>query len=311
MKQNEKLLVYAVTGFLMVILGVAILFGKDTTRHVPATPNKTAVASPSLEDILRQQGMLPAEPKPGANPAEAGKANSGKPDAGKPDAGKPDAGKGDGKGVPADASGPSATQGTPQPADLTRLAVQQPLSSNVQLPPTPADEVLTLLGASHHEHNCRIVRVRSGDTLGSVVQRWCGSVGDNLELTKGLNEELTTLKAGQEVVVPWVDDQVVLAAWRERNPSVPAVNPGTGAPASAPADLLAAAVHADAPAVKSAVVPGRLHKIAKGDSLWAIAEKEVGRKGAVKFIAQVKELNPQIEDFNHLKIGVELKLPAK
>ena len=51
MKQNEKILVYAVTGFLAVILGVAILFGKDSTRRLPDV--RTDVAeTPSLEALL-------------------------------------------------------------------------------------------------------------------------------------------------------------------------------------------------------------------------------------------------------------------
>ena len=54
MKQNEKILVFAVTGFLVVILLVAIIFGKDGPRvEEPQGGGSTLVRS--LEDVLNDR----------------------------------------------------------------------------------------------------------------------------------------------------------------------------------------------------------------------------------------------------------------
>jgi phage tail protein X len=185
------------------------------------------------------------------------------------------------------------------------------------------------LGLSRRDREYRIVRVQPKDTLSTLVQKWCGKTDGYLEMAQGLNEELSTLHVGQEITLPWVDDEVLLAAINARagktdaGDAVPAVGGGIG-------DAHVAAVDADAgkdaakdagktknekktPEVKApeakAAAGTRKITLKAGDTLWKVAEREVGRKAAGRFLSQVRELNPGI-DPDHLREGVEIRIPA-
>jgi hypothetical protein len=267
MKQNEKILVYAVTGFLVVILMVAVVFGKGES---PALPEPGEIgAAPSLEELLDRKS----------------------------------------EGAKVDAGADAAKVPDPVVGD-------RPLAANVQLlPPTPAAVVAEKLGVSQREHGFRIVRARAGDTLSGLVQKWCGSVEDHLESARAYNEELSTLRVGQEVVLPWVDDEVILAA-HEAKAAAGGPAPAGPQPATAPAlqGVVPAAV-ADgrggaAPADAAAAGAARKHVIKAGESLWKIAEREVGRGGAPEYLRKLRELNPGLEA-ERLKIGQEILLPPR
>lgn len=303
MKQNEKILVYTVTGFLAVILGVAILFGKDSARRLPEVQRDSAqggsIQGPSLEDVLNRRA------------GDLGKAG---------DAGKSDPTK-------VEAVDPNQPVGSP-------VAGDQPLVANVQLaPPTPAALVTEKLGLSREEHGFRVVRAARGDTLGQLVQKWCGSL-DRLEEARGLNETLETVQVGQPVVLPYVDDEVILAAYEKRTASsvpapvfAPAPTPGDrtaqngtarnggAVEASGASALDGVPTPAVTPANRSTAVDapaaaGRTHKIQKGESLWKIAEREVGKKKAAAFLESVRALNPGL-DVDRLREGQVIALPAK
>ncbi len=272
MKQNEKILVYAVTGFLAVILGVAILFGKDSTRRLPDVRTDVGEAT-SLEALLDRRA---AETK---------------------------------------TETPAATNA---PAPVVDPATQ-PLVANVQIaPPTPAALVTEKLGLSRQENGYRIVRAARGDTLGDLVRKWCGSL-DMLEDAQGLNETLQTLRVGQDVVLPWVEDDVVLAAYDKRTAPVtppvaaaPATTPSTGvAEASASRNAVTNSVVAPvaAPADANAAAP-RTYKIVAKDSLWKIAEREVGKGKAYAYVEKILDANPNL-DAERLREGQTIKLPAK
>lgn len=267
MKQNEKILVYAVTGFLAVILGVAILFGKDSTRRLPDVRTDVGEAT-SLEALLDRRA------------AEAKTENP----------------------VATDAPAPVVDPAT------------QPLVANVQIaPPTHAALVTEKLGLSRQENGYRIVRAARGDTLGDLVRKWCGSL-DMLEDAQGLNETLQMLQVGQDVVLPWVEDDVILAAYDKRTApltppvaAVPAATPATGvAEASASRN---AAVPASAPVETNAAAP-RTYKIVAKDSLWKIAEREVGKGKAYAYVEKILDANPNL-DAERLREGQTIKLPAK
>ncbi len=277
MKQNEKILVYAVTGFLAVILAVAILFGKEPQRRLPELRTDT-VEVPNLLEVLERR-------------AKGSEESSGL------------------QAAPVDV-----------PADEPPANSGQPLVANVQLaPPSVAAMVTEKLGLSRKDRGYRIVRARPGDSLGSLVQKWCGSTDYLLE-AQGINETLSVLQVGQEVILPWVDDEVVYAAFERRSqpsqPAQPAVGAGV---AEAAGDAGGAVQPAVAPAVTGLPTPtvdaaarlgARQHKVAAGESLWKIAEREVGRKHAPGYIEKIRALNPNL-DADRIRQGQTIQLPAK
>lgn len=276
MKQNEKILVYAVTGFLVVILMVAVVFGKETPRGVEHAAGGTDGAL-SLEDVLDQRA------------AEAGTLADGE-------------GAADGAGGAGDGTGGEDAAGTAGRA----------LAANVQLgPPTVESLVTRHLGLSRRDRDYRIVRAQRGDSLSSLVQKWCGSTEGWLEAASALNEELTILRVGEDVVLPWVDDAVVLRAFEARATG-PATGPVRGMPAEVAFDSLAAAVPpapAGRPEAPAAPAPSRRYEVAPGDSLWKIAERAVSRSKVPGYLEKVRALNPGL-DADRLRVGQTLLLPA-
>lgn len=287
MKQNERLLVYAVSGFLGLILVVAVLFRPKTTGAT------SAGATPGLAQIL--------------NPEVQAK------DA---DAPKPDAAA-DGNKAVAEAS----LTGVPSPSDIA----PQPLSAPAPKPMVAADLVAQQLGLSRRDRNVRFVRAKPNDTLEGLVRRWCGARDPYLAETKSLNEELVVLRVGQEVCVPWVDDEILVAAIEASKPktltaelpAAPAPTAPTAAPAMAPVTNVpmptlaptGSAVGGDAAAAKPATTAsGTSYTVKAGDSLWRIADRTYGRKNAEKMIAAIKQANPGLTD--SVREGQKLVLPA-
>lgn len=309
MKQNEKLLVYAVTGFLVVILMLAVVLGsgRDGIRHSDSKGD-TAKAL-SIDELLDRKLVNPVANTEAAKPA--------------------------GETAPA-----------PAPTDA-------PLSAGpvVLQPPTTASLVTEKLGLNRKENGFRVVRVQAKDTFGTIVQKWCGKTDGYLEMAQGLNEDLDTtrMRVGTEVTLPWVEDEVILAAYEARNPkpvmpagvpasvpagvgasgdaaiaatklapTTPSVLPSSGATTGLPT-LPRPVVTPPAPVATGAVVPvavptaqaggARKYTIKPGDSYWKIAEREVGKKNAKQFVDQIEALNPDVES-DRLREGMKITLPA-
>ncbi|MCA8954334.1 MAG: hypothetical protein KDE27_32800, partial [Planctomycetes bacterium] len=203
MKQNERILVYLVTGFLAVILVVAVFFGRDGGRG----------AKPDAEKGVRGLGqILNQQPADGAA-ATGSDSESGTVPGATPGATPGNGGHGVGNTV---AGFPNGTSDGGDPAARAGGAGSSPLVASVPVP--PAERIQDLLGDSRRDRTVRIVRARAGDSLESLVRRWCGARDPFLDEARALNEELTILRLGQEVVVPWVDDEQVVAAYEARQP---------------------------------------------------------------------------------------------
>lgn len=285
MKQSEKILVYSVTGFLVAILGIAVLFGKEPARKAPnANPGTNA----GKADVNGLSALL----------AEAD-ANASKP----------------------------AVEPVPQVAPVNPEPIAPPLAIPAPIPvppPSAADELRSALGYSRIEQGFRIVRAKSGDTLGKLVQNWCGAVDPYLDMARGLNEEMGILQAGQEVVLPLVDPETVLAAWQARNPRkvetapAPATSGTAGdaalasASGTSPVATLDPAAIPAAPAGETAApaIASRSYKIKKNEYIDRLAEREAGKEGMRAFKKQIEQLNPGI-NLDRVREGQVIKIPAK
>ena len=303
MKQNERLLVYAVTGFLALILLVAVVFGRGADAK---SSIKSEGAAPSLTDLLPKAPApkTPAQPVAGGQNAAA--------------AGLVEPVLLGGSGVPA----PS------------QLGTELPLMAQVK-PMVAAELVAQSLGLSRRDRNVRFVRAKSGDSLETLVRRWCGARDPFLAEAQSLNEELSVLRVGQEVALPWVDDEVLAAAIETQRPRTMLEGAGLdGAGTDSPSVRPEPSVRLDAPvagvpsgvapvvdpiqsgldgaagrsdAARTAVGATTTYVVKKGDSLWRIAERTYGRQNADRMIAQIKAANTGLGDT--LREGQKIQLP--
>lgn len=287
MKQNERLLVYAVTGFLALILVIAVLFGNDPVAVAKTQEN----TSNGLSDILQ----------PNKSDAELAKAKADADAKAMSLAGQLNAGN----------------------------SAEQPLNAK---PYSASDVVVRVLGKSRRERMVRWVPVKRGDAFEKLVRRWCGDTQDSLEEALQLNEDTTTLKVGSEVMVPWVDDEVLAVIAEARgvssrslasspvgssrtlmNSSNEAVEAGMPGPSVTLPGFKMPGAGNPKPATLSASNTGSVdlvtYTVKKGDSIWKIATKRYGKAKAYKMVKAIKSLNPNLGDI--LDIGEEFKIPAK
>lgn len=317
MKQNERLLVYAVTGFLAIILVVAVLFGPSgrdaaakvgtvdpTVGAAGAAPTagagtSTPSGAPGLGEILRQK------PAPAGGPAVPGGAAN--PAAGGPEAGGPTT-------TTVDPQVRSSHAGLGSVDDVLPAidsAAQQPLVAT-QRPLLVVDLLAQQLGPSRRDRTVRLVRARPGDSLETLVRRWCGARDPFLEEARSLNEDLVVLRNGQEVCVPWVDDETVLAAYEASRPKMlipEAASSGTVVAPTVPSFAQPGERRGDAssaPATSS--MANSSYTVKDGDSLWRIADRTYGRKNAARMIGEIRKQNPGLGET--LRVGQKIVLPA-
>jgi nucleoid-associated protein YgaU len=225
----------------------------------------------------------------------------------------------------------------PQQVNNDRLAVGgQPLVA-ASKPLVAAEVVTQALGPSRRDRNVRFVRARSGDSLEQLVRRWCGARDPFLAEANSLNEDLVTLRVGQEVAVPFVEDEVLMALLAPPKTEPVVLNPvannapagtasaaelgsllGTKVPGAAPEQPSAKpetpsfAVPGNAAAgrgvaVEAGAAVGATYIVKSGDSLWKIAERNYGRQQADRMITAIKDANPGLTDT--VRIGQKIVLP--
>lgn len=323
MKQNERLLVYAVTGFLALILLVAVVFGRNEAR--PDSALQTGANKPLGENGPAMLDELVGGRDPKANVPAAG----------------------------TETNGAATDSGTKSGLVTPDAVLPQPLNAAPR-PMVAADLVAQSLGLSRRDRNFRIVRARSGDSLETLVRRWCSARDPYLAEANSLNEDLVVLRVNQEVTLPWVDDEVLAQSIEAQKPKTltpetllanggrPAGNGATRTPvdaSTAPSrspldDLLsnatpktspsfdvpgknpgrtpanAAASRDESPVANAAAVTApatTTHTVKSGESLWRIAEKTYGRKNADRMIPVIKQANPGLTE--NLKVGQKIVLP--
>jgi LysM repeat protein len=314
MKQNERLLVYAVTCFLAVILVFAVVFGNDSKAATNGENGGNGSAVRDLGAILdegRSQAADPAKP----TGSEAGRTES------------------DGAAQPGPGSGEAPLHAKSPALVAAELVAQQ-------------------LGPSRRDYSVRYVMPRAGDTLETLVQRWCGS-REFLEKARRLNEDLRVVQLGKEVGLPWVDDAALLEIHAARQgerlaprqqpvvdetavvtppagprsrfdellrqvPQQPVnqtpvtqtpanqgpVNQGTAIQAA-----IGTATDASATRAKDELAAATRYEVKSGDSWWRIADRTYGRKNADKMVKEMQRTNPGAGDV--LKVGQVLLLPPK
>ncbi len=276
MKRSDTVLVYGVTGLLVVILMVAVVFGDGG----PALADQKKNSAGNLADIL------------GASKLGT-----------------------DGKLLPKDAVDDAGRAKDPAPGPASQPAGSQPAGGDLQPKPAfvAADEVALLGRGPRAEFgNYRVVVTQQGETLSHVMQVF-GIDRARLEEVLHINETLdpNRLAPGTRVILPWVDDAIVLAAHRQRRARTP-LDSGMvplrieEAPRSETAPAPAANHE---PKAAPALASGRTHKVVKGDSLWKIAADAGGTRNVKKTMDAIRGLNPKV-DFDHLQTGTVLQLPA-
>lgn len=271
MKQKETVLVYGVTAVLLVILGIAIAFGNggDARAREDLRSTGESMQQAKLGDWLAIEPARPPQGEP-ASPQEVK------------------------KGDPSVAAKAGTEGSEAAAADDGAVA----LAHRAQV--EERESILAGLGVSRRVRNYRVVTVRAGDNLESLVRRWCVKTDPYLGITRALNEDvdLEHLRPGQEIWLPWVDDEEVVAAHIERSraaarPPEPADAPARSGPA--------AADHASS----------REYVVKEGESLWKIAVRLTGGvRHAPQWIDRVRALNPDL-DPDRIRAGQRIRIPGR
>jgi nucleoid-associated protein YgaU len=278
MKRNESVLVYSVTGLLLVILVIAVLFGDGKPSGPRSEPPRDEVArrdpalgagtslDPVLEDLMRP-------PTPESPATDAGGDAAG--------------------GTPVDAgteAAADATNGPPNPAPSVPLDTAGGMAAVLKTLGVAA------LGENERQGDYRRVRVKAGDELGRLVQLWCGA--DQMQLVLGINEKLAAnpnaLRPGDWIVVPWLDDQKVIDGYLARSAD------------SMPAPATVAAT----PKVTPEAADGTWYTIQQGDKLWTIAAAKVTQRRASAYVERIVAANPGL-DPARIRVGQKILLPLQ
>ena len=277
MKRSETVLVYGVTGLLLVILGIAVIFGNDPTANAAElTAGVGSDPTVLIDDLDDPNGVDPAI---------------------------------DEEEVPVD--DPAATD--PEPEPEPEPEVVSPLSMEPGVPHRTVNDVLgeSKIVNQYGINAYRLVEARPNESFKTLVEKWTGDSNSHLDLARALNEELdpTALRSGQEVVLPLVEDDVLLAAWQKRMDSRTARHAADLARPRTSGNR--ATVPASNPRTTPTPLRGtRNYVVKKGESLWKIAANEVGAAEAQKYINEIVALNNLLNP-DRIGAGTKLLLPPR
>lgn len=274
MKRSESMLVYAVTAVLAVILVVAVVFGNEGEAADREAAGGMLVGG-SLADVLGGDPESPRAAKtPGGGPVDPQ--------------------------VVEVAGGEAGGEVLPGPGSATPVG---PLRSTAEVPSLvsllgPFSALNQLDGARY-----RVVVVQPGDTFSELVERWTGDLKRQDEVL-ALNEwvDPKALRAGEELIFPWVEDADLLLAYDQRRARRPANDPVPDLPAVDRGGLLGAADRQPG--------AGALHVLSKGETLWGLAAAKVGPGAATAYVDAILRANPSIRDAGAIRAGEKIVLPA-
>jgi hypothetical protein len=290
MKRSESVLVYAVTAVLAVILVVAVVFGHEE----PARAGGQGVGGgrPAATDIAQLLDVTGFD-KTGVGSSEVGGPGAGE------SAAPAEIPVGDSAGAP------GAIPGDSEPASQFAVPVG-PLRAAAG-----SGGVAAILGAFELERSWngelfRVYEVQRGETFSELVQRWTGDLARAADV-QALNEDvdLERLQVGQILRFPFIDDAALLLAREARR--------AASRPAVAPASSAAGVAEASSKVLESVqpLAAGKAYTIQKGDSLWGIAEREVGAGKAEAYVRAILAANPRIKDAGRIRSGDRIELPAE
>lgn len=315
MKRSESILMVGVTAVLAVVLGVSIVFGGPADAG-ESDPGANPAAGGGTDPL---SGPLSRKGPGGAKGSKSGEAVDPLDLFNELVGGAPSS-EGGGIEVPDGSAEGDPASGEESETELVAI----PLRTVSTLGPNRVDEV----GSGRRY---RVVTVVRGDTVSELIERWCPGT-DPMEVA-ALNETRDlerSLKVGQEVYMPWVDDELLLAAHEQRQlrGTTPRAVPATG-PASVPTTVPASGSTGAGRTVGDASLGGRTSRerpgvvnlpvaggsvaedytVGDGESLWKIAEKRVGASQAKAYIDRILAINPGISDASRVRAKQKILLP--
>jgi LysM repeat protein len=294
MKQNERLLVYAVTGFLALILVIAVLFGNDPVAVAKTQEN----TSNGLSDIL-QPNKLDAELAKAKADADAkAKALS--------LAGQLNAG--DSHEQPLNAKPYSASDVVVRVLGKSR---RERMVRWVPVKRGDAFEKLVRRWCGDTQDNLEEALQLNEDTttlnVGSeVMVPWVADevLAAIIEAQGASSRTLVSSPVGSNRTLMSSSNEAVAAGMPGPSVTRPGFKmPGFKVPGASNSK----------PATPSASSAGSAdlvtYTVKKGDSIWRIATKRYGKAKAYKMVKAIQSLNPNLGEV--LDIGQEFKIPAK
>ncbi|MBK8974860.1 MAG: LysM peptidoglycan-binding domain-containing protein [Planctomycetes bacterium] len=285
MNRSESVLVYTVTTILAVIVFVAVVFGGDgaqgSTLSGPGTPGSNGASAPAGAVDLTQ---LASDGGQFVDRSDT-----------------PDGGSGEPTG---DSTEGSSGEPAPRADAATRLRER-------------FGDFREETGVDGQRY--RFVRLQRGDTFNALVRRWTGS-GELLDDVRALNESLEpdSIPAGTEIMLPWIDPEILLAnapgALRSGGSAESGGSPRAplGAPLRSRAEPSRSEPSRSEPSrsgPQPAAAAGASYTVQPGDSLWRIAEKRVGPRGAAAYVDRILAANPSIPDAGRVRAGQQIILP--